>query len=183
MACAIPGTSTAAAACRPDKYAARADTAPAGYKQVAVVSARVARGKTSESSIDGPHVVLPPHLVLHVPLRRKHKIIVAEFRKVPLFPRATVGERDIFFAEGDQRVRFREITQDGLRMRLGVLYDVCHQCALPARVNILMARLAGGRSDEGLLRRRRRFLMRCGARSDGARGTSTAAQATRNTID
>ena len=53
----------------------------------------------------GFDVIPPPRLGSHVPLRRKHEVVVAAFREVPLLPLAAVGERDVFLAKGHQRVR------------------------------------------------------------------------------
>ena len=50
-----------------------------------------------------------PHFVRDVPLRRLRKIIVADFREIPLLPPAAIDEGDIVFRKREQRIELGEI--------------------------------------------------------------------------
>ncbi len=98
----------------------------------------------------GPRRIRPPRLVLHVPLGRKDKVVVANLREVALLPLAAVGERHVFFLECDERVRLRKISDDGIRMLFRVPNHVGHQRGFPAAVDVAMAGFARGGADERL---------------------------------
>ena len=65
-------------------------------------------------------VVAPPGLVPHVPLSGEDVVVVAPLGEVALLPLAAVGERDVLLAEGHERVRRREVADDGVRVLRGI---------------------------------------------------------------
>ena len=54
-----------------------------------------------------------------IPLGTERIVIVALLREVPLLPLAAVNERDIVLRELHQRIGFREVGNDRVRMRFG----------------------------------------------------------------
>ena len=61
-----------------------------------------------------------PDLVRHVPLRRQRKVVVADLREIALLPLRSVDERDVVELERQERIRLREIGNDGLRMQFRI---------------------------------------------------------------
>ena len=52
------------------------------------------------------HKVSAPDLVIHVPLRGKGEVIIADFLEVALLPLRAINERDVIDLERQQRIRF-----------------------------------------------------------------------------
>ena len=93
------------------------------------------------------HEVWTPDLVSDIPLRRENKVVVANLLEVPLLPFTAINKCDVVFLEGDERIGFRQVGQNGFRMFSRIAYDVRHASVFPPRVNLGMARSAGKRPD------------------------------------
>src|SRR5882724_1491048 len=63
------------------------------------------------------HVITPPVAGLHVPLRRKNEIVVADLGEVVLLPLTAISENNVFFLERHQRLPFLR-ANISLRIRL-----------------------------------------------------------------
>ena len=89
----------------------------------------------------------------NIPLGSEREVIVADFFEVSLFPLAAVDEGDVIFREVDNRIGFREIGDDGVRVLPGIADHIRHTRFRPARVDLRMACAARGGADVCGLRR------------------------------
>jgi hypothetical protein len=72
------------------------------------------------------NVVGQPFLLLNVPLRREHIVIIAAACKVALFPTAAIDEGSIFQLKGANRVRMGEVAEHGFRMLCWIADHIGH---------------------------------------------------------
>src|SRR5581483_7183473 len=79
-------------------------------------------------------VVGEPAFFCDVPLGGKDEIVVADFGEVALLVAGAVDEGDLVKGEGDERVGFGEVAEDGVRVLFGRANDVGHAGLLPAVV-------------------------------------------------
>src|SRR6185437_14323889 len=115
-------------------------------------------------------VVGEPAFFLDVPLGGEDVVVVADFGEVALLVTAAVDEGDLVEGEGDERVGFGEIAEDGVGVLPGRADDVGHAGLLPAVVLRGVAGSAGSGADEvrgGCLRR---GSLRGDVKSEGEKG-------------
>ena len=93
------------------------------------------------------HEIGPPHLVRDVPLRGLREIVVADLREISLLPAAAIDERDVVFRKSNERIGLGEVGNDRVGMLARIAHHVRHSRFAPARIDILVALLAGGRTD------------------------------------
>src|SRR5277367_6602326 len=93
-------------------------------------------------------MVRKPAALLNIPLRRERIVIIASLSKVALFPAASIDESHLIETKRDDRIRVREISEDGFRMVLGVADDIRHAGLLPPLVGFSVAFLTTLRPNE-----------------------------------
>ena len=88
-----------------------------------------------------------PNLICDIPLNRKYEVVIAHLLEVALLPFASVHECNLVFGELYERIRPREIGQDGIGMLFWIADDVRHSGLLPTLVDLRVTGLASGRTD------------------------------------
>src|ERR1700756_618838 len=88
------------------------------------------------------YVIRTPGVIGEDPLHSQREVIVADLGEVALLPQTAIYESHLIFREFRHIVR-GQVGRDGFGMFVRISYDVRHRRRLPARVDFLMALLAG----------------------------------------
>src|SRR5215469_5960421 len=85
--------------------------------------------------------ILAPFVIFYLPLRRQREIVVSNFRKIPLLPKAAVNKGHLIQIEFRYAVASK-VGNKSFGMFSRIAYHVRHRSLLPALINIGVALLA-----------------------------------------
>src|SRR6516164_7741296 len=104
----------------------------------------------------GRNLIFAPFVIEYFPLHRQREVVVANFRKVSLFPNAAVNERNLVSRKLVDVIS-RQIGNDRVGMLARIADDVRHRRFSPRLVKLRVALFTRWRAD--VMRRNRRLCL------------------------